>query len=82
MAAPTRPRRPIPTTNEIRQFFHCRRCADKLPVGRSPAEWARLEIGATPLGIQVWCRRCDINVIHIDFEGQKHPAEMRRRSDG
>jgi hypothetical protein len=45
----------------------------------NPAEHARLEAGWTALGFQVWCRRHDVNVIHVDFEGAQHPANATRR---
>ena len=66
--------RDIPKTNEIVSFFHCRECLKERPHDVAPREWAHLEIGWTPLGFQVWCVRHDMNVIHVDFEGQKHPA--------
>lgn len=68
--------RPIPATNEIKMYFHCRRCLAELPVGQSPQEWSTMEVGATPLGIQVWCKRHQCNIIHKDFEGTKHPANL------
>lgn len=68
--------RPIPCTNEIRTFFHCANCAPFRPPGVSLREWAQLEVGFTTLGIQVWCKRCEKNVVHTDFEGQKHPANQ------
>jgi hypothetical protein len=30
-----------------------------------------LEVGWTPKGLQVWCKRCERNVLHLDFEGRK-----------
>jgi len=65
-------------TNEIHQFMHCRRCAQECISGAagevSPREYARIEIGMTSVGIQVWCVRHEINIIHVDFEGAQHPA--------
>ena len=61
-------------TNEIFQFIQCGKCMNTLPHGVSPREYGRLEVGFTAHGLQVWCRRCEANVVHIDFEGQKHPA--------
>jgi hypothetical protein len=55
-------------------YFHCGRCMDELPDDTSPQEYSRLELGWTKLGLQVWCIRHDLNVMHIDFQGQKHPA--------
>jgi hypothetical protein len=47
----------------------------------SPKLYARLEVGFTPIGLQIWCARHDVNVVHIDFEGQQHPANVSRRAD-
>lgn len=66
----------IPATNEIIQFMHCGLCVKEKPRNVSPREWAQLEIGWTPHGLQVWCRRHETNVCHVDFEGAQHPANM------
>jgi hypothetical protein len=66
----------IPNTNEIEQFFHCRRCLADKPADVSPREWVRLEAGFTLIGLQVWCVRCERNVVHMDFEGKRHPANV------
>jgi hypothetical protein len=65
-------------TNEIISFFHCGNCLKDLPAGMSLREWASLEAGFTPLGVQVWCKRCEANIVHIDFESQQHPAHTAR----
>lgn len=64
----------IPITNEIEQFCHCNKCLEELPHGTSPREWSQLEVGFSAFGLQVWCKRHECNVVHIHFEGQKHPA--------
>jgi hypothetical protein len=69
----------IENTNEIKQFFHCAKCIGDKPSDVSPREWAQLEVGFTKRGLQVWCKRCECNVLHIDFEGQKHPANTTRK---
>jgi hypothetical protein len=51
--------------NEIVLFAHCATCAPKKPRLTSQAEWARIEAGLTPRGLQVWCRRCDLEVAHF-----------------
>jgi hypothetical protein len=33
-----------------------------------------IEAGWTQLGFQVWCRNHNVNILHVDFEGHKHPA--------
>lgn len=74
MKSERNPERLIPITNEIKQFFHCNECLDEKPDNLSPRDWASLEIGFTEMGIQVWCKRHEQNVIHIDFAGQKFHA--------
>jgi len=78
------PPRDIPITKSIVQFFHCGLCIEEVKVlaerygTASPREYARHEIGWTELGLQVWCVRHNVNLIHIDFEGHQHPANMDR----
>ncbi len=67
--------RNIPNTNEIKAYMHCGLCQrEDLPEGQSPADAQRISVGWTPLGLQVWCDKHNVNIIHVDFEGQKHPA--------
>ena len=60
--------------NEIVQFFHCKRCGENIPPGISPSDHQEIEVGWTKIGFQVWCKRHDLNIVHIDFEGHKHPV--------
>ena len=64
-----------PDGNEIVMFFHCAKCLNEMPPDISPRDWARLEAGWTEVGFQVWCKRHECNMINMDFEGQKHPAD-------
>jgi len=57
--------------NQIVSFFHCKDCLEELPDGQSPQSYASLEVGWTKKGLQVWCKRHDKNVIHVDFLKQK-----------
>lgn len=66
--------RPIPNTNEIKAYLHCAMCLKERPEDVSPRDAQFISVGWTPLGIQVWCNIHESNVLHIDFEGQKHPA--------
>lgn len=59
------------STNKIKSFFHCRSCLDQRPENMSPRQWVHVEVGFTPKGLQVWCVRCDKNIIDLDFMGQK-----------
>ena len=64
---------------EISAYLHCGKCLPDKPDGISPMEWSKTQAGFTPLGLQVWCNRCDCNVMHVDFEGAKHPANVTRK---
>jgi hypothetical protein len=55
--------------NKIEMYMHCMRCLDECPEGVSPGDWARLNIGKTDNGLQVWCVRHDVNVAAFDFRG-------------
>lgn len=55
-------------------FINCLRCSDERPDDVSPREWARFSVALTERGLQVFCTRHDLNVVHIDFEGCVHPA--------
>lgn len=63
----------------ITSYIHCSRCIDEwLASDRSvsPADYSRTQSGFTELGLQVWCNRHNVNVVHIDFQGARHPANM------
>lgn len=76
--------RDIPAANSIRASIHCADCIEELNGAHSrgieitPREYANIEIGWTPIGIQVWCFRHNHNIIHIDFQKTKHPANTTR----
>ncbi len=40
-------------------------------------DYAALEAGFTTRGLQIWCKRHDVNVCHIDFEGRRLEADFR-----
>jgi hypothetical protein len=63
-------------------YLVCRLCVEDKPDDTSMEEYARLNVGSTLCGIQVWCVRHDVNVIHVDFEGQQHPAWIGRITKG
>jgi cyclophilin family peptidyl-prolyl cis-trans isomerase len=48
-----------------RRFINCPQCVEELPDGQSPAEWARLNVGLTAEGVQVWCVHHDVQVVQI-----------------
>jgi hypothetical protein len=69
----------------IEMFIHCRLCVDELTSGVvdsdnpvAPSDYQRLEIGWTVKGLQIRCKRHDVNVFHIDFGGAKLLANTTR----
>lgn len=70
--------RDIPAQNQISAYIHCGECLDERPDGISPKEYSQIQAGFTPLGIQIWCNRHEINIMHVDFEGTKHPANTSK----
>lgn len=60
-----------PNTKQIQMFMHCGVCLrENVP--------QNIEAGWTHLGFQVWCRNHDCNIVHVNFEGSKHPANTTR----
>lgn len=51
--------------NKIHSYMHCGRCLAELPPNESAESYARLSIGATKDGIQVWCVRHNRHVGHF-----------------
>ena len=66
----------ITANNQIEMFLHCGKCLKEweMTSGVSTREFAKIEFGWTPSGIQAWCFRHNVNIINIDFEGMKHKA--------
>lgn len=62
----------ISNNNCIGFYLHCGLCIkEDLP--------QRIEAGWTKMGLQIWCRNHDCNIMHINFEGRKHPANTTRQ---
>ena len=57
--------------NDIKMFLHCAKCLAELPKETSPRDYVHNEVGWTEKGIQVWCVRHELNVLSLDFMGQK-----------
>ena len=60
-----------PVENQIEAYFHCAECLAELPKGESPKSYSQIQAGWTKKGFQVWCNRHDMNIMHVDFRGQK-----------
>lgn len=83
---------PAPSTLEVEMFCHCQKCVAELKGeaepkslvdaaliahGISPKDYARVSVGFTKWGLQVWCTRHECNVVRIDYEGKSpFPANM------
>lgn len=67
----------ITKKNEIVSYFHCVKCIEEWKAdgeGISPKDYQKIQVGFTKHGLQVWCTRHECNIVHIDFQDQKHPA--------
>lgn len=40
-------------------------------------EYTNIEVGFTEIGLQIWCRKHNVNICHIDFNGNKLEADFR-----
>lgn len=67
--------------NEIDRFFHCLHCANEwknnkeINTSQSPSDYSRIDVGWTKKGVQIWCKRHDKNIVHLDFLKQKVGVE-------
>lgn len=65
----------------IREPVVCAKCADEVASGAAGAvsmrDYGRLDVGFTERGLQVWCVRHDLNIVHVDFAGAKPEADFR-----
>lgn len=57
---------------EIELYFHCKECLEEKTDEVSAKEYQYIEAGWTRKGLQVWCKRHNKQIIHVDFEGSKH----------
>jgi len=68
-------KREATAASQIITPIHCPSCMSTRPAGVTATQWALLDVGFTERGLQIWCRRHDVNVAHVDFEGHRHPVE-------
>ena len=52
---------------EIESYFHCAKCMDEKPDDMSPREYGSVEVGFTNRGLQVWCKRHEMNVVRYNL---------------
>lgn len=70
-----------PDRHAIALYWHCKRCLVERP-SDVPANYARLSVGFTREGLQVWCWRHGLNVMHVHFEGAQHAAHRGSSIEG
>ena len=65
----------------INNHIVCNKCIEELSTLSSSdinlKNYAKCEVGFTSLGIQICCIRHNINVCHIDFDGNQLSADFR-----
>ncbi len=70
-----------PLNNNINEYLVCSECQKEFDSGMtdfgSMMEYSRIDAGFTDLGFQVWCRRHDQNICHINFEGNELSTDLR-----
>ena len=59
---PAKPEKP-----EIVEYFHCAKCMDEKPDYVTPQEYTNYEVGLTMFGIQVWCKKHNIEVVYLNL---------------
>jgi hypothetical protein len=62
-------------TNKIERFFHCALCMMELKNGSfgtptSPRDYADIEAGVYADGIQVWCKRHEVNIADLNMSDE------------
>jgi metal-dependent HD superfamily phosphatase/phosphodiesterase len=66
---------------DIKHHVVCTKCEREYLTtthdAKSLADYVDIEAGFTSLGVQLWCRRHDCNVLHIDFAEQDTLVEFR-----
>ena len=67
--------------NIISHQIVCSKCEAEFLAGHTDSaslqSYSQLDVGFTDIGLQVWCRRHDGNVAHIDFEGNALQTDFR-----
>ena len=68
----------------ITENLVCNQCYEEYCAGLTDSgslqQYTMLDVGLTDIGLQVWCRRHDVNIVHVDFGGKKLEADFRSLS--
>ena len=67
--------------NQIKEPIVCVKCADEFSKGstdyKSLQSYSNLDVGYTDRGLQIWCRRHEVNVCHFKFSNKPPEADFR-----
>tara|TARA_B100001093_G_scaffold502409_1_gene555346 strand:+ start:2371 stop:2613 length:243 start_codon:yes stop_codon:yes gene_type:complete len=67
--------------NQIKETIVCVKCSDEFMSGSTDAkslqDYSSIDAGFTNIGIQLWCQRHQVNICHINFEGNKLDIDFR-----
>ena len=67
--------------NNITAHVVCQSCLQEYQNIINPSfalrDFIAIDVGFTEIGIQIWCRKHDKNICHIDFDGQKLESDFR-----
>ena len=67
--------------NEIKKPIICVKCSNEFSSGstdnKSLQAYSNLDVGFTDRGLQIWCRRHEVNVCHLKFEETQTEADFR-----
>ena len=78
----TKPTLPVEALSlNINSYVVCTKCAEEvadIEPKISLQDYAAIDVGFTNWGLQIWCRRHQVNIVHIDFGGAQLPADFRR----
>lgn len=67
----------IPNSKQIHTYFYCSQCLNEaVAKGEAPLDYQRIAFGLTPMGLQLWCCRHNMNVMHVDFGGRDMRANV------
>ena len=67
--------------NNIKEPIVCETCFREYEALQNPdinlRDFIQIDVGFTEIGIQLWCKRHNKNICHIDFEGKRPFADFR-----
>ena len=68
--------------NCIKEPIVCKECFEEIKkkdpsISPSLRDYSLLDVGFTDNGIQVWCRRHDRNVCHVNFNSNQLRSDFR-----